>query len=549
MGTTITSLHLYGMERKDLVPFLAEDDVLRDVNPPWLSIIPSSDGDRHDPSRMERLAKKLSKQHEDAYALLFFYIDEDAFACKLFKAGKRVAECQSNQSWAKLGKALNLLFGDEAPAKSLRYASHCFSLDEQVQLLEETLGVALLDFPEEEGRTVPRSDALVRAIKAREAALRKRPNQCTLTEVPFEEWPEPFQAKQCLYAILRPDWRQVSVSELLCEIASWRYVVPYREHIAAYPDYDIPGHNSTVYFFNKRSGLPSKLFLPRVHVLTGGALWATRAGAPVFLVTRFLRTRVKDTRFGPVEVDENSQPYLACFDADGKEIWKFCAETEQEYLHAVHTAADGTITLYSPCQSLHHEDGTEYIDGRIYQVDGETGALLRSVRIPAAEDMHILFRVDAIDGFIYHSQEKQEVVVLDAAFHETARWHKAHGILNFEIKGSLIWDQSFSHRELEILDLRTGCARTVRLELPLFVRGVLPDGKILATNDAGNQLTVFDQDGKVISRHTVPGSLAEVFPENGRVLLSEWRSTEDTTYYCEKSLNASSMHVWQLEDV
>lgn len=56
MGTTITSLHLYGMERKDLVPFLAEDDVLRDVNPPWLSIVPSSDGDRHDPSRMERLA-------------------------------------------------------------------------------------------------------------------------------------------------------------------------------------------------------------------------------------------------------------------------------------------------------------------------------------------------------------------------------------------------------------------------------------------------------------------------------------------------------------
>ena len=551
MGTTITSLHLYGVERDYFIPFLSEGGLLRDVNPPWLSIVPSDDADRLDPSRMERLAKNLTKQQAEAYALLFFYFDDDAFACKLFKAGKRVAGCQSNQSWAKLGKALNLLFDDESPAKALRYASRCFSLDEQVQLLEETLGVALLDFPEEAPRIVPRGDTLVRAIKARESALRKRPNQCILTEVPFEAWPEAFQAKQRLYDILRPYWQQIHVTELLGEIASQSYIVPYHEHIAAYPVYNMRTHSSTIYLFNVHSGQPAQFILPNISVASYSAsvLWATKTGASVFLVCRFLRTRIKDTPFGPTPVDENTRPYLVCFDADGQELWKFCVEEERDNLQYVHTAPDGTITLYSGYHSIYHEGKTDHFDGYVYQIDGETGALLRSRRFPASEDKMIhLMRVDAIDGFIYSAMGTGDLIVLDADLREVARWrgfpYKPY--TSHTICGSVICDTTISG-EFILLDLRNGKISRVHPEVPAHPIAVLSDGRILGRNDNGNRLTVFDEGGKVTSRHTVPGALQYFAVEDqGRVLLSEWRSSEDITFYCEESLDASSMHVWQL---
>ena len=159
-----------------------------------------------------------------------------------------------------------------------------------------------------------------------------------------------------------------------------------------------------------------------------------------------------------------------------------------------------------------------------------------------------LMRVDAIDGYIYSSMDTGDLVVLDADLREVARWrgfpYKPY--ISHAICGSVICDTTISG-EFILLDLRNGKISRVHPEVPAHPIAVLSDGRILGRNDNGNRLTVFDEGGKVTSRHTVPGALQYFAVENqGRVLLSEWRSTEDITFYCEESLDASSMHVWQL---
>lgn len=80
---------------------------------------------------------------------------------------RRAASCHSDESWAKLGKQLDELFGDTSASKAFRYASRCSSLEEKLALLEETVGAALYDVPEEDAlRVVPRCDATLHAVKA-----------------------------------------------------------------------------------------------------------------------------------------------------------------------------------------------------------------------------------------------------------------------------------------------------------------------------------------------------------------------------------------------
>ena len=120
----------------------------------------------------------------------------------------------NNQSWAKLGKKISECFGNDSPSKAFRYASHCFNLEEQLKLLEETIGTALYDLQEEEPRIVKQCDTTLREIKAREAMLRKRPNSFILTELPLSDWPNEQKYRQKLLKMLRPHWREYNLSSL-----------------------------------------------------------------------------------------------------------------------------------------------------------------------------------------------------------------------------------------------------------------------------------------------------------------------------------------------
>ena len=137
MGMTFSTLHLWGIGREALLPRLAPGDLLREQNAPWLGVVPDEEA-CGDLQRLEKLGKLLTKENGSAAALLFYYYDDDWFLCRLYQGGKKTAEGRGEGSWAKLGKKLNELFGDEAPAKALRYLSHCSDLQEQIEHQENT---------------------------------------------------------------------------------------------------------------------------------------------------------------------------------------------------------------------------------------------------------------------------------------------------------------------------------------------------------------------------------------------------------------------------
>ena len=244
MGMSFATLSLYGAERSALEAALAPGDLLRDRNLPWLTLVPAQEEEGDFPLRLEKAARRLTKG-SDAAALLFFYYDDDAFVCRLYRNGRRVASCHSDESWAKLGKQLDELFGDTSASKAFRYASRCSSLEEKLALLEETVGAALYDVPEEDApRVVPRCDATLRAVKARESMLRKRPKQFVLTELAEESWPEEMKIMQTVFRLLRPQWRHCELSTLLYHPDPRPYMVPGDTGLFAYPYIDFkPPYN------------------------------------------------------------------------------------------------------------------------------------------------------------------------------------------------------------------------------------------------------------------------------------------------------------------
>ena len=229
MGITTATLHLWGIGKEALAAILEYKTVLRDNNPPWLDVLMP---DATDAPALEKLTKKLTKAQPEAAALLFNYFDDDLFTCALYRGGKKAAGCRSGASWAKLGKALDALFGDELAGKAFRYAARCTDLDEQVRLMEETVGTALLDTPDFEPRTVPRSNACLGEIKARETALRRRKNRCVLTELPVEDWPLDWQAQLGLYGRIRSEWRRYDASHLLYDFGDPGHSVPRHPELA-----------------------------------------------------------------------------------------------------------------------------------------------------------------------------------------------------------------------------------------------------------------------------------------------------------------------------
>ncbi|MBR4428514.1 MAG: hypothetical protein IKS78_04080, partial [Clostridia bacterium] len=62
MGTTLTTLNVYGMNRSDLEPLVSPTDLIRSQNPPWLCVLPSREEGHNQTQRLGKLAGKLTKQ-------------------------------------------------------------------------------------------------------------------------------------------------------------------------------------------------------------------------------------------------------------------------------------------------------------------------------------------------------------------------------------------------------------------------------------------------------------------------------------------------------
>lgn len=542
MGMTFCTLHLYAVERDTLVKKLAPGDLLREQNAPWLSLVPAYDPEHVETQRLEKLAKALTKGAPQAAALLFSYFDDERFLCSFFREGRKQAGCLSQESWAKLGKKLDELFGDTSATKAFRYAARCFDLEEQVRLLEDSVGAALYDFPEEaQPRRVPRSDRTLREIKAREAALRKRPKQFVLTELAREEWPERLRLREALLKLLHPAWRTYQLSTLLYEMDLSLYGVPGAPDLTGYPYIDFEQHRHGVLFYNSRTG---EHWEPKTPPgIPDRAVWQTRQGDVALLYARILSEQVSGSSWSC----SGRCSWVICLGRDGTERWRFEPEMHREQsLEHIHSAEDGVVTLFAS-----GINGGIVAGARIWQIDGETGKLLRTRSIPHGNEVHHLAYSKDLKRFVYCERITKDLVLLNDELEETARWPNYKGGAFFRVEnlcGRLLWEQRYyDMRSVYLHDLLDGTVRKVPLEVPVYVRSVLPDGRILGVNEKQSILTVLNGEGIVVSRCTVPGEIRCILPETNGVWIGELRLPMHDFVTSGALFDKAETHVWRLD--
>ena len=487
MGTTFTTLNLYGAERSEILSMLLPSDQLREQNAPWLTVVPSYDTEDSNIVRLRKAARKLTKGNEAA-ALLFFYFDDERFSCTLYQNGKQSVYCdpyQQNQPWAKFGKMLGERLKDEAVPKALRLISKCSGMEEQIRLLEETVGTEVYALQDIEPRTVARDGTTLKAVKAREAMLKKRPNRFKLTELAPEECAKDLQS-------LREEWRKL-------------YLPPSDDRRVVW----VTKNGGKVYFLPR--------YLPTIHELNEGG---------------------QGKRFG-----------LLCIDGDGNERWNFQPKLDRSQIPTfVHTTKQGVITLFADGNDGAKK--TDSFIWRIDGETGKL-LCMRSYpstdnvhHMIYAETLHAFLLVKrTAEEMVLLDEALQETAVLGGF---TGDYY----FRGKQICGTELWEGDvWNHRFVSFFNLKNGTQRKTALEIPAYIIFVLEDGRILGTNEKHNTLIVFDPDGTVVARCKVPGTLQSVTVEDGSVYLSEIRSPNTYGFVNDAVLNQISGHVWRLDPV
>ncbi|MBQ6018551.1 MAG: hypothetical protein IJL26_00090 [Clostridia bacterium] len=543
MGLSTCTLHIGGVDRAAVETLLPEGILLREGNPPWIGVIPAKAPPEDARAQLERLAKALTKDKDGAAALLFDYFDDELFECRFLLNGGSRASCRSDGSWAKLCKQLGAFFGDELPQKASRFAARCTDLSEQTELLEQTVGAALLDDGEAEPRRVPRGDGVIQRIKAREAALRKRPNTSKLTELEIADWPEDCRSRYALYRILSEKGDYCCLKHLL-EIS----VFPHHPGVAfcSYNDHSFSDWQKNVtdhmLLYSGDSGkLTDTVFCgeqPRRPV------WITKQNEPVVMFQHVCRDDAAPDSFRR----EFGSAYIACIGNDGAERWRFSPDPEKGRLDLCDVSPEGIVTL---SVSRHDPSEPYNVSTEIYRIDGETGRLLLTRGFPASENLRDLVAPDGFDGFLY-ATPKKELVLLDGSLCETARLTDfgRHFVHCHDFSAGCCLRQDGPRPPVRILDLRTSEWSQTDLEIPCYIDLRLPDGRLIGVNEAGTRLTVFDPSGRVTARCKVPGSICRVFTEDGRVFIEEMRGamTNLLALTTAENLRNTTGHIWRLDD-
>ena len=540
MGTTLTTLHFFRTERSVLLPFLAPTDQLRDQNKPWLSIVPSHDTDEDVYQRLRRVALKLTKE-DSCIALLFFYFDDESFNCSLYQNGRKSVSCENDHSWAKLGKKLNELFEDNLSSRAFRYASHCNNLEEQICLLEETVGTALYDIQEEEPRIVTRCDRMLQEIRAREAMLRKRPNRFQLTEIPEDEWPDGLKYRQKLLKLLRYRWHTYNLISLLWETNMKRYIIPGTKALIAYPyTVDWNAGLDRIFLMNGITGEHREI--SSFSGIVCSTLWKTENGGIVILLAETIRS-IQDKTMGK----HHSAYCVICLNRTGTEEWRFSPDLENQVIQHVHSSSLGVITLFAP-----GIDASIKADAVIWQIDAETGKLLRTRSFSYKDGVDRVLYVRALNGFLLCLCSCKELVLLDESLdvlHVIEDYNGGYYFKEEQLCGNLLWEGDYwKQRHVSLWNLENGESHQVNLEIPAYPIAILSDGRILGVNEKSNILTVFDKEGTVTARCSVSGRIHSTFTLNDNVYLVELRGP--TPYVIEDYVfDETSTHVWRLDPV
>ncbi len=186
MGLTVTTLHIPG-DASAVLPLLKKGETLRTHSPGWTTILPAASAD-HGAESLRKLARRIP-----GVCLYFHYFDDDAFQLLLCEDGKCVSTLASSDMMGKTShveRFSRAFFGDDSATPALKLVGKCSQVEEQLDLVEEALGLSLMEDVASEPRHVARGTQVFDAVTARLAELKKRKNAYRAVLLTAEEAPE-----------------------------------------------------------------------------------------------------------------------------------------------------------------------------------------------------------------------------------------------------------------------------------------------------------------------------------------------------------------------
>lgn len=456
MGMTLFSLHVLGGAREDMAALARPDETVR-VNGAWVSLLPGKSARDYGQARLTALVKKVQQP-----AVLFGYVDDDWFYAALYVQGKRTARVDSSGKSTRASAFAQVMEGDAGP---LRFLPYCATLDEQLALLEEALGVALYDAWDMMPRLVARGTDTLHRVQARWNELRRRPNQFRLEEVAHEAGPAKVLASEAMAQAMDG------------VVSSWVHVESRgRWHVHHRMLMD---GTAAVMVFDAASGK-----LTRIHSRHGVArvLTVTGDGMPVCL-------QWNQPQGGPDRV--------ACLNPDGSERWCFVPVLGEYQSLDTCEAAPGLALVYnriSPRQ-----------DTSIWVLNADSGEVIHHRIMAAADGMVSLLWVEELQRYAVNALGTNEMVMLDEALREVKRWPLGENKVRFDmmthLRGSMLWNYHGQNGNIIGLNLATGHMTRITLEIPAILADVTVQGQLLCFGSGANhQLLCFDMTGKLTAR-------------------------------------------------
>ena len=434
MGLTLTTLLIPGTN--PALPPLRHGETLRTHCPGWTIVLPGATED-HGYDALQKLARKCPGP-----CLFFHYFDEDFFVLRLHVDGKRKAVLSSDVSIEKSSK-VNLIspvvFGDDRAAAALKLIGKLSDLEEQLAILEETLGVSLLEDPEFEPRHVEGGSAAFDAAMTRLAALKKRKNAYRAVQLHDEEVPDALRDVRPSAAFGPP---QVHMASLPTMDSTSRPLeglvqVDVRQAACSHPSGDYIG----CAFFNQRPTMAVRM------------------------------------------------------NHDGELLWAFAPEEAYALVVCPAKDADALLVL----DTLAREEGRIWLldagNGRVLREETLPPGRNSVPRwIDCMGQYALYWRDGKNQGFDLLDENltlvnRRELLDVKAAFTNPVT-----------VQGSVFWVQDVFTHQVVSFDLASGAAEKISLEDRAYFTGLGADG-LLTGFQSGKELLLFDRTGRLISKH------------------------------------------------
>ena len=200
-----------------------------------------------------------------------------------------------------------------------------------------------------------------------------------------------LRLREALLKLLRPAWRTYQLSTLLYNMNYILFDVPGARDLVSYPYIDFEQHRHSVLVYNSRTG---EHWEPKAPPgIPDRAVWQTRQGDVALLYARILSEQVSGSSWSC----SGRCSWVICLGRDGTERWRFEPEMHREQsLEHIHSSADGVVTLFAS-----GINGGIVAGAKIFQIDGETGKLLRMRSIPHGNEVHHLAYSKELKRFVY----------------------------------------------------------------------------------------------------------------------------------------------------